>query len=56
MESGEAILLGMDGRELVAVCAMLVMFVFAVWFGATRCNAGIDEAEQARRTGSTPNV
>lgn len=57
MEASEAIFLGMDSRELTAVGTMIVMFAFAVWFGATRCRAGIDEEEQARRTNAmTPRA
>ena len=50
MEASEAIFLGMGSRELTALGTMIVMFAFAVWFGATRCRAGIDEEEQERRT------
>ena len=49
METSEVIFLGMDLAGLITVPVVLVMFAFAVWFGATKCSVGIDAEEQARR-------
>jgi hypothetical protein len=49
MDLSHPIFLGLDLPGLVTAPVMLVMFAFAVWFGATRCSIGIDAEEQARR-------
>lgn len=53
MEINEPIFLGMDLPMLVAIPTILVMFGFAVWFGVTRAETGIDAEEQARRMAET---
>jgi hypothetical protein len=49
VDLSEPIFLGMDLPMLVTVPLILVMFAFAVWYGATQCSLGIDAEEQARR-------
>jgi hypothetical protein len=49
VDLSEPIFLGMDLPALVTLPAMIVIFAFAVWFGATRAERGIDAEEQARR-------
>lgn len=49
MEANEAIFLGMDLPALITLPTVVVIFAFAIWFGATRAERGIDAEEQARR-------
>lgn len=49
MDATEHVFLGLDLAGAFALPSMLVLFAFAVWWGVTRCGAGIDEEEQARR-------
>lgn len=49
MNLNEPIFLGMDLPMLVSIPIMLLMFGFAVWYGATRAEEGIDALEAARR-------
>ena len=53
MDISEPIFLGLDLPAVITLPAMLVIFAFAIWFGATRAEAGIDAEEQARRMGET---
>jgi hypothetical protein len=50
MEATDPIFLGLDLAGLITLPAMLMLFGFAVWFGATQCSIGINAEEQARRT------
>ena len=49
MEATEPLFLGLDFAGVLTLPSMLVMFLFAVWFGVTQSTAGIDAAEQERR-------
>lgn len=48
-ELATPIFLGIDMVGLLAIPVILVLFAFAVWWGCTRCEVGIDEEEAARR-------
>ena len=41
--------MGIDAVGLMALPLILVLFIFAVWFGATQAAEGIDAEEAARR-------
>ena len=49
MEATEPIFLSLDFAGILTLPTIFVMFLFAVWFGATQNTAGIDAAEQERR-------
>lgn len=49
MELNQPIFLGLDLPALVSIPTMIVMFGFAVWWGLSRADVGIDADEQARR-------
>jgi hypothetical protein len=49
VDINQPIFLGLDLAALLALPAMLAMFLFAVWWGLSRADVGIDEDEQARR-------
>ena len=52
MDVTEPVFLGLDLAGVLALSSMLVMFAFAVWFGATRCTVGIGPDEQESRMDS----
>ena len=47
MEATTPIVLGLDLAAVLTLPAILVMFGFAVWFGATRCTIGVVADERA---------
>lgn len=51
MDLSQPIFLGMDLPALASIPVMLVMFAFAIWYGASRAEEGISAAEAARRNG-----
>ena len=51
MDLSQPIFLGMDLPALPSNPVMLVMFAFAIWYGASRVGEGISAAEAARRNG-----
>ena len=55
MEIDQAIFLGMDLPMLITLPVVIVMFAFAIWFGASRSSIGIDAEEQARRMDEVGN-
>ena len=56
MEATEPIFLGLDLAGAITLPAILAIFGFAVWFGATRCTVGIDAEEQERRMDAPSGV
>jgi len=49
MDIAHPIFLGLDIVALVTLPTMVAMFGFAVWWGMTRSDVGIDADEQERR-------
>lgn len=49
MDISQPVFLGLDLPALLTLPVILAMFGFAVWWGLTRAEVGIDAAEQARR-------
>lgn len=49
MDAADPVFMGLDLAGACTLPAMLALFAFAIWWGVTRCTAGIDEAEQTRR-------
>lgn len=49
MEATEPIFLGLDLAGVLTLPTILMLFLFAVWFGVSQNKAGIDAAEQERR-------
>lgn len=49
MDISQPIIFGLDLPALLTIPAMIAMFGFAVWWGMSRADVGIDADEQARR-------
>ena len=49
MEATDPVFLGLDLAGVITLPSVAAMFVFAVWFGVTRCTVGIGAEEHERR-------